>query len=680
MKLSPKKVLWILLLITLILSSSGIILRMTNESRNKNIITMVDYREFKKAADMADYDINQVLSRLKLAKVEYVAVKETSLTDLEYRGDIKLCSFGELKGEAGVDDPVLYAEIARLEEKEKISPAALTAVTGDPAVARFLDKGLSQRFAPGELVKFKSGDKHGFIINTEIQKPPKTATKAYPRDVLVGFEKDVLDQLKEAGFKIVLVPGNSTGSRISYIKEYEKLIDEYGVKYILFNGEVSGSPDKLKIIEEIIEKKGITVAIIETSSQLGFLPQNGLDKVIRDTGYPVNRLYSSRNDEYLKDINERYYRWVRAVVDRGIRFLFVVPFEDDKLTYSENIDNTIRVIGEFHQTMAEKGFILGEPLNRLSPKMPGEFHYFMVSLSILWVAMLYLAYLCRPKKIFWWLMAGIGILVLFGINIVLKADFSKLYALAAAIIYPSFSSLLLLLYLKKSRNQNLPLQFTVSLAIILGVNALGMYTVGTSLSDIRYIMNIEYFRGVKLAFVFPLIMFIVNYVAVFKGEKSAVEYVLQFLREEPNYLILFFLGLAFIGIYYYVARSGHTGEVKVSSLEIRIREILETIFLARPRFKEIIIGYPSLMLMIYLYQKYKKDWLLFIFGLGTVIGSISMVNSFCHVFTAVTISANRTLNGLLVGVIIGFIALAGVIIIEKIYRVTVRKSIPYIPE
>lgn len=278
------------------------------------------------------------------------------------------------------------------------------------------------------------------------------------------------------------------------------------------------------------------------------------------------------------------------------------------------------------------------------------------------------------------ILAGLGIVGLLGINLVLKADFSKLYALGAAIIYPSLSSLFLLLYLKKQREKSFWLKIAASLGIILGVNFLGMYTAVTSLADIRYIMNIEYFRGVKLAFVFPLLLFMVNYVAVCRGEKSAGKYIMDILRKQPNYLVLFLLGIALMAMYYYVARSGHSGEVKVSALEIKIREILEMLFLARPRFKEIIIGYPSLVLMVYLYQKYKKDWLLFVFGLGTVIGSISMVNSFCHVFTAVVISANRTLSGLLTGLIIGMGVLFVYIIAEKIYYIKWSQKTPEMPE
>jgi hypothetical protein len=70
--------------------------------------------------------------------------------------------------------------------------------------------------------------------------------------------------------------------------------------------------------------------------------------------------------------------------------------------------------------------------------------------------------------------------------------------------------------------------------------------------------------------------------------------------------------------------------------------------------------------MVYLYHKYRRDIILLILGLGVAVGSISMVNSFCHVFTAISISASRTLAGLLVGGIIGLLVLALIRILEKL--------------
>lgn len=263
--------------------------------------------------------------------------------------------------------------------------------------------------------------------------------------------------------------------------------------------------------------------------------------------------------------------------------------------------------------------------------------------------------------------AILGLLACLAVNLLLGMDFTKIYALGAAILYPVFSSLLLLLYLKDNQHHNFIRQLLSSLAIILSINAIGMYTIVSSLADIRYIMNLNYFSGVKLAFILPLLLFPLNYLSTTLPRKDWLPYLRNWMHKNPSYLVLGFFLLALAAIYIYIGRSGNDSGIQVSSLEIRMREILENIFLARPRLKEFLIGYPSIMAMIYLYRRYKEDLILLGLGFGAMIGSISMVNSFCHDFTAVSISVSRTWAGLLTGLLIGFLLLIVIWLGEKIW-------------
>lgn len=666
-------VLWVLLALTLVFSYSGVKLRMSNEANNKSVMTVIDYREFVRSADSANMDLDDVLSRLQQSGVKTVALNEVTLRDLAYEGYVTISSYGDFSAQTRTLSPQIWAEVQRVVGSTYISPSNLTVVTSDPDTASFLKERLKDRFLPQELISFEIEGKSYFIINSQLS-PINTDTSSSDKnkavskdlDARLGFEENLLSSLKAKGFDIILRPGQNTGSNTAYEAEYDRLVTAYGVKTIIFAGnDVAGSPDNLDWIEGFINKYHLIVGIIEPSTQLQYVKQNGLDAVMQATGYSVNRVYSSSNDEYGITIDERYYRWTRAVVDRGIRILYVVPFKDTKLSYSQNLNNTIDMLAKFHDTIAAKGFTVDQLLPNLSGDTTGAVHRLMVSLSLFLAGTIYLLYLFRPKmKAAWmagWLLLGtIGCL---GANLVLHIDFSKLYALGAAVLYPSLSSLLLLLYLKRSREKPLPAQILVSMVIILGVNALGMYTVVTSLSDIRYIMNVLIFSGVKLAFVVPLLLFLINYVSCMVGFSNFKDNAISFLLSKPNYLVLLLLMVGAAAGYYYLGRSGNA-VVTVSGLEIRTREVLERIFLARPRFKELLIGYPSLFLMVYWYKKYKYDAILLVMGMGVMMGSISMVNSFCHVFTAVMISINRTMAGLLTGILIGLGAIIAVKICE----------------
>lgn len=662
------KVLWLLLGVFLLLSFSGFYLRFSIENNNKTVLTVVDYLKFQKSADYSNRNMEKVCQELKEQGVTAVALTETTLRDLAYRGQVYISPFGEFAAFSSINSPEIWEKAQKAIGKRQISPANLVAVSKSQEYSSFLDERLGARFQPEEIVRFDADGESYFIINAELTQLKKTKDASMELDARLGFEEKVLQSLKAQGFEIVLRPGNTTGSNSKFLEEYERFVREYDVNYLIFDGdEVSAYPDNLDFMKDLIDNYDLIIGIIESSVQLQYLEQKGLDELMRNTSYPINRVYSSSNDEFVDTPDERYYRWVRGVVDRGIRILYVVPFQDRKVSYSDNLDNTIEIIGSFHNTIEAKGYTINQPLERLSSEIPGKVHRLMISLSLLLGGLLYLYYLFKPRKNIMLILAAAGFLACLGVNILLNMDLSKLYALAAAVLYPSFSGLLLLIYLQDKHQQSFWLQILASLAIILGINALGMYTVVSSLADIRYIMNVDLFRGVKLAFLFPLMLFVLNYFAVFSGNTGIEKKLRKLLEMKPSYFVLLLFMVAAAGMYYYLGRSGHTGGVSVSSLEIRLREILEMLFLARPRFKEIIIGYPALFAMVYLYRKYKQEAIVFVLGLAVMMGSISMVNSFCHVFTAISVSASRTLAGLLTGTVFGIMTVAVIFTLEWIY-------------
>lgn len=661
--------LWIALFIALIMSAQGLLLRTGNESVNNQVIAAAEYQLFEKSAQNASLSMDSVLQRLQQQGVKTIAVKETTLRDLSARGDIYIQPLGEFTAFTKRYAPAVWTQASQAIGKQSISPANLVVVASSPANEKFLQERLGSRFTKQELLTFTAAGKTYFIINAELEQLDKSKNAVKQLDTQLGFEENLLDKLQAKGFNILLRPGYTTGSNTAYLKEYEPLIRKYHVHTIVFAyNQVTGSPDHPEVMQNLVRKYNLTVGVIETAQQLGYISQAGLDELMAASGYAINRVYSSSNDDFVTTVNERYYRWVRAIVDRGIRILYVVPFKDESKAASVNLDDTINTIGQLQQTIAAKGFVLNQTgqLPDLNGSIPEADHRLWLSLSLLLGTLLYIEYLLRPQRK---LLIGLGLLGLLGclfVNLVWGADFTKVYALAAAILYPVFSSLLLLLYLKNNHGQNLLLQLLASFVIILGVNALGAYTVVSSLADIRYIMNIDYFSGVKVAFLLPLLLFPLNYLSAVMERRDWVPSISTWLQKSPSYLILGIAMVALLGLYIYIGRSGNTSGIEVSSLEIRTREVLEMLFLARPRFKEFMVGYPVLMTMVYLYRKYHQDFILLLLGFGVMIGSISMVNSFCHDFTAVMISVNRTMAGLITGLIVGLGVLICIWIVEKI--------------
>lgn len=661
--------LWLALAVALLLSITGFLLRTGNESMNNTVVTAADYQLFEKSAQSSSRSIDQVLVDLKASGVKTIAVKETTLRGLAARGDAYVATFADFSNAVRAYKPDIWAIVKQLPDFEEISPANLVVSVESPETAAFLRERLGNRFAQGQIVNFQAGGLEYFIIKAELEQLDKSKTTVKEYDTQLGFEASILQKLKSMGFAIVLRPGDSTGSSSNYLKEYEPLVRSYDVKTLIFNyNRVSGSPDHLEVMARLIDKYDLTIGVIETSKQLGIIDQEGLNAVMSATRYPINRVYSTGNDDFVTSVDERYYRWIRGVVDRGIRILYVVPFNDDKKMASVNLSETIDTVARFLPAIAGKGFIVDQtsvPYG-LNSATTSSAHRLAVSLSLLAAFLLYLLYLWHPQRRWMRAIAILGLLACLTVNILLRMDFSKVYALTAAVLYPAFSSLLLLIYLKKYNRHGLIKKMLCSLSIILVINGIGMYTIISSLADIRFIMNLSYFSGVKVAFIIPLLLFPLNYFCVTVPRGKWLPFLQVWLKKSPSYLALALFLAALAVVYVYIGRSGNDSGIQVSGLEIRLREILENIFLARPRFKEFVIGYPALMAMVYLYHRYKNDLILFLLGFGVVIGSISMVNSFCHVFTAVSISASRTLAGLATGLLLGTMLLICIWLAEKI--------------
>ncbi|MBC7345398.1 MAG: hypothetical protein H5U03_08285, partial [Clostridia bacterium] len=110
--------------------------------------------------------------------------------------------------------------------------------------------------------------------------------------------------------------------------------------------------------------------------------------------------------------------------------------------------------------------------------------------------------------------------------------------------------------------------------------------------------------------------------------------------------------LAAIG-YVCLARTGNV-TAGVSGIELQMRQVLDAVLGVRPRTKEFLIGHPFMLLTLYLGYRYRYLPLLL---LGSI-GQVSLMNTFAHIHTPLTISLARTFNGLWLGILVGLVLIA----------------------
>ncbi|MDP4093045.1 MAG: DUF5693 family protein [Bacillota bacterium] len=675
MKGKLKLILWICLAISLIGSFSGFRIRYSNENNSHSVVAAADYYDFLKVGNSAHINFNDLLARMKSSGINTVSVREETLGDLAYRGDIYLSTVGEYLSDKNEQNSAIYGSVKSTLSSGSFDAASIIAVTSDPSVAAFLSDSLGRRFNPKELVKLSSGAVNAFIMNPNFTVSTDVGLNnldapEYMYYINIGFDTKALDRLKGAGMSIILHPRNSPGSNTAYLSEYEGIIKSYDVKTLVFDGSaVPGAPDNLDVFKNIINSNKLVVGVVEAPTQVGIISPAGLDKLSADINYTLQRVYSNMEID-LKRIpsDEFFFRWERSVVDRNIRIVDIDPFLNPSRTFSQNIDDTLQISKQFTDFISSKGYSIDKPLARFSSEMPGKLHYTMMLLNLLFAFLLYLAYLVPVKGKVIAVLTALGVLVSLGAGMVMGIRLAQYIALAASILYPSFANLLIYVQLRNNSDKKGFARYIPFVFIMFVVNMLGAYSVVSSVADVTYSMNIGIFRGVTLTYIIPMLLFILNFIACFVGLKGLDVKIRDLMKRSITYLVAVLALVIFAAVFIYLTRSGNNTVVKPSQLELKMREILEKVMVIRPREKEFLIGYPALFVLVYLYRRYKSTAIAFILGAGVTIGCVSIVNSFCHVFADISVSFRRGVNGLIIGTVVGIAAVAVVSLFLRLYN------------
>ena len=113
---------------------------------------------------------------------------------------------------------------------------------------------------------------------------------------------------------------------------------------------------------------------------------------------------------------------------------------------------------------------------------------------------------------------------------------------------------------------------------------------------------------------------------------------------------------------------------EISGLEAAMRQFLNDTMGVRPRSKEFLIGYPATILYLMYAAKRPVLWVLTI---PLVIGQVSLVNTYAHIHTPLLIALQRSLNGLILGIVVAVIAVLLVKLGIRIFRWATDKLVEY---
>lgn len=685
-----RTLLWIITLIGVIAAIPLAILRMDMENSADTVEYVFDYRDLEEIANYqsnVSQFIDEKLLALKDAGVKTMSLYESSLRDLMQSGRLVYYSEKEM---AALQSKVLdtnvnltYVVFNGEHEAEMITPII---------EREYERQGVN-------VTDWTYDSKPGLIIEEAIN----AATLK-----TLDFDPITLEKLSGYGFNIIARFSDRVQPYNAEMTERQiQRLSEYGVTRIIFDGsKAKGATDQAELkslnhFGSLLKQYGIGIATIENLNA----PQAGISTLAYLLDYNVVRLYSlSDSDSFTMTAEGMIDRFKLAAKDRNIRMFFlnvgiksngntgVLEQSVDKLTHE--LAGEEGVIAQMEKAGYPDG--IANAFNYENPSWSKFVRLIVAVAAVAFITLLVGAFLPGTEIIVFLL----GLIGSAGLYVLNSSLMEQALALGAAISGPTLGVIWMLNRIysrtigdrRMLGNANWTLSGTtpihdgsietdrwifpeLPLTRRLGLT-LNWFIVGTIITlcavpivfgllfNITYSLVIEQFRGVSMLHLGPLAL-VTIYVLLYRGQeaKGVFKRLWKILLTPISLLwVVIAVIVAAVGVYY-LSRTGNSGQV--SSIEMIIRNWLETTVGVRPRFKEFMIGHPPLILGLFLALRYRASWMLIIVG---TLGQLTMVSTFTHIHTPIMMSTLRTLLGLGLGIIFGLLLIAIWTALEGVWR------------
>ena len=627
-----------LLLPGLIVAAMRCMLRSLSEQRNVFVETVADLDEFRRLAREDGWTLDELFTKLHDNGISSVSISEDTLASLELEGKITVLSTKEIR------------KLSLEESFDMKLPVGTSALAGlwvhseDDKLLDRIYQNLSWKLPDKSLIRIH---RNLLLINKSGQ--------GFMERVGLGYSEEYFKAAEKANLGIVVRMFNYPGlTSESASKMINAIPSPASVSALLFaEEEMLGARGDLQGIIKQFENRSYRIGWIEFDIQDGIHQYlNGLSK-----NRPFVRVHSITRKEmdlvYTK--NRAIARWVRAVKDRSLKMLYFRCFFQDDKKYISNLTNfNLKYVKDTVDELYKAGFQiartdeerLNDPRHIVGRLIPAEI--LAVGLALIMGVAVLLKLSFMPA------MGGVGALLFAFIAVALYFiscdSFIHVAGIAGAVAYSCIGFLCARYAIENNRDGYLSNAIKFVLCLV-GPSIVGGILIAGLHSNIEYMLRFEQFRGVKLAFILPLIF---TFVWALKKNGRNVFTILQKPVNFVGALIVVGVGLSLV---LYVMRSGNSVLLKPTAIEDAFRTFLETTLVARPRNKEFLVGYPSAMLFVMLLMR-KEVVLLPLLALFIQMGQVSVVNTMCHFHTPVKMSLLRIANGLWLGIVIGLVLVA----------------------
>ncbi len=617
-----KKILIGVILITFITAAWTLTARIDQLDQNSGVEIVMDgeaYSELKSLAPAIS------LEQLKENGVTALAVYQQSLEDFLDKGSLKriealdiVLAGDELENE--LEDSGI--KIAELEN------AALFAVFSDSLRAQLnkLAPELNSEYA-AEVIKTADYD-FLYFPNWHQQL----------EDLNLGYNVSQVEKARELGLKVAYRSNNKLNSFSALKNNLELLKPEL----LIFDGEeITGYPDKVEETAALMQEHNLLFGKVEAF----IAAQSGAEKLAKLNDYQLLRTHSMQQEEVEQaDDREIISRYLLSVRERSVKIIYHKPYLKGNQLAARNLG----LLSDLTTSLKAEGYQPGKAA-AASYFSNSSWHLLAVLLGVTAAGILLLNYFTAFKysglmNIFFLAAAAAAFFLLqSGREILLR----QITALGSAVIFPSLAVIIFLLEKDKGAEElegGLSLSFiffNFTAAVITAL--IGGVFVSAALNSSEFIFKINDFRGVKLAFLLPLIIISLYYLFQ-PGSRDLRREIPRMLESQITVKHILLAGaLALIAVIY-IGRTGNFPLLPVPNWELTVRSLLEKILYVRPRFKEFLIGHPLFIFSLYLAASKRKKLFFYPLLMLASVGVITTVNTFSHLHTPVLISLLRTFH------------------------------------
>lgn len=611
--LTHRRLLIFALFAALVLSGAGSLPRLLSEHGNRSVVFGMDFYDVTSLAAEEGITRNEVWKLLSERGVLGIQIKEFTGGELSVLSPMGV-KYGSLSSLSGIS--------SGLHE-----PAALLIPRTSPYVERIW--AYLKRKIPNVKREDLGTD---ILINLPAHTPDMEFSSFLP-----DFE--ALDFCLENGTCAIFRPGPCVIADGEHsARAFEYLFSCYPqIKNVTPAGNIITGYPNLVPIAKVMKKYNVSL------SQIEFVKQLGASDFAREMYPSLITMHSLTRDEIImKNMSRRTIveRFIRAVRERSVRLLAVRPYD---IYMGGRLGVFLSELDAIGAALKVRGYELRwpEPITLWKTNIWGS-----LAIGLAFIFCLHF-YVMRLKG-----QEDACVLPIYAVLLIvgaLAAGFLMLEIPEAARALGSLCCTVVALEAALSALESDKRPFTgiiVSFFILLsgGLSIASFY--GTPMAALR----LTPFFGVKLTLLLPPLFLFLHDLR----RRIHPESLSEILLRPPLWGELALIGIMLLGLLVMVLRSGNVSSAP--GWEIEFRNFMESALLVRPRTKEFLIGYPSLVLYLYfvrndLWARYRE-----VLRLAAVLAFASAVNTFCHFHTMLIFSLVRVLNGWWLGLLIGLAA------------------------